>query len=642
MVVVLLPGAWVTCGLPLTGVSLGVRLAAGIMLSPVVVFAQFTILRVLGVSFPLTVILLVLLNLPALYFVARRAGNLALPSRRVLWAALAVTAVPMALLAVRFHNPHVRAYYGHGWMHADVIYTLATGDVRPEEPELAGVRLGYPWAGHGYQGVLSHLLDSSPVSSFTWTNVIWLLGIFTLVAATVRALGGGPYAGVAAVAWLAFGVNFVGYIFEGLVPQSVREAYPIWGAWRYTPWLRKFYGFDQMALALGLFAALAYFSSRRWPRVSDRDHLVIIGLLLCGLGMLYPILFPAGCAVVGAKAVAIFLTDREEPPQLASAVVALGLVVLISAAVTFVHLHIVTVDRQGGGLVELDTLWNIKLKSASSVIALFPLWLGLGFVFPRLWRVQRGPLAVLCIASLGSVLLYVLFHIPNARNEYKYILTAAILLAPFPSLALAPLLGRLHHLRIPALVALALVLAAPAAHRMQGSWPGIPSDLPPVDATDFALRLEDDHPYEGVARTLRSASPANTVVLAAQTPVHLPTLTGRRLYAPYENRQYTGVGLRTDYLLTRVKGYDATLLRSRRADLHALFESTDDAAREDALHRIRAIDRPLAIVVDTQTHEALLTWISGLHRATQLYDGAGLSVWLVAPDDASVQGRNSP
>ena len=50
-ILVLLPGSWITFSLPLNGLRPWARWLTGIALSPLVVCAQFYVLRLLGASF---------------------------------------------------------------------------------------------------------------------------------------------------------------------------------------------------------------------------------------------------------------------------------------------------------------------------------------------------------------------------------------------------------------------------------------------------------------------------------------------------------------------------------------------------------------------------------------------------------------
>jgi hypothetical protein len=67
LVLVFLPGAWITFGLPLPEIPFRARLLTGAALSPFIVSLQFYLLRLSGASFDRTVILLIVLNAPALY-----------------------------------------------------------------------------------------------------------------------------------------------------------------------------------------------------------------------------------------------------------------------------------------------------------------------------------------------------------------------------------------------------------------------------------------------------------------------------------------------------------------------------------------------------------------------------------------------
>jgi len=66
-----LPGAWISFGLPLPRLPFWARLMLGAVLSPFVSALQFYALRALGVGFDPTVAVLVVANLPALYLVYR-------------------------------------------------------------------------------------------------------------------------------------------------------------------------------------------------------------------------------------------------------------------------------------------------------------------------------------------------------------------------------------------------------------------------------------------------------------------------------------------------------------------------------------------------------------------------------------------
>ena len=295
-----LPGTWVTFCLPLPGLPFWAKVLTGTMLAPLVVYLQYCTIRLLGAPFELTVILLVGLNLPAAYLVYRQRSSSSIPDRSTIVSCVTVLLIAFASLSPQIFYEQRRMFVPeHPWMHSDVIYAIANGDLPPEEPLLAGVKLAYHWAGHTYQAVLSYLINSPPVSSFIWSNLLWLLFISAFTAGLVAELGGNHLSRVTSVVCLFFGVNFVGYILE-------QASMLRWGGdWRYTPWVLKFFGFNQMPFALGMFVAIVYLAIRPWSGQPHRNPFILICLLLCGIGIIYPILFPPACTIIVAKAVAI-------------------------------------------------------------------------------------------------------------------------------------------------------------------------------------------------------------------------------------------------------------------------------------------------------------------------------------------------
>ena len=73
---------------------------------------------------------------------------------------------PLGLLLAKVHDPRLRAYTGHGWMHADTCYMFGRGMLFPEEAELAATARAYPWSAHLHQSLLSRVLDLPPVTSY--------------------------------------------------------------------------------------------------------------------------------------------------------------------------------------------------------------------------------------------------------------------------------------------------------------------------------------------------------------------------------------------------------------------------------------------------------------------------------------------
>jgi len=631
-VLMLLPGAWVSFSQALPGFSFAVRMAYAVVLSPLLLAVQFYAIRLLGPSFETTAVLLVLLNLPAAYLVLRALPR-QFPSQTTLAAWAVALVVPLACLAPQLLHTQARVYSAHAWMHADIVYMIANGELVLEDPGLAGVRLDYYWAGHVYQALLSYVLDSAPVDSYVWTNVLFLIACYGFVAGVTAELGGGRLAQVGAIAWLSFGVNFLGYTAGQLFRSQT------YGDPRYTPWLLYFLFFHPITIAVASFAGVAYLLVRRrpWPRTPVA--MVLVGLLLCTVGILYPILLPAAAVLIAARVLTSTLTDSALGTSRWQLRESVGLILVLASVlvVSALHIHFVTRDRIGAPIVlhSIPTAWRFALTTG---IVTFPLLIGFGVAVRRGWRERREATLVLACGGFASCAAYVLMEIPPGA-QYKFMFTAAICLAPFPSLALEPVLERLGRMALPALGLVSLMLAAPFAHSLYTSWPwgyrqwGFVYPARPLTITDsFDLRLASSEPLAGLFDAIRNSTPTNSVLIVDGGELNVPTLTRRRLYAPvYHEKAHPGINLHTDTLLTATRGYDRRILQERRKQITALL---DDSApgRAAALAQVLAVNRPLVLVVDTTRHRELDEWLAH-EKATAIYRNDGASVWLVLPPE---------
>jgi len=632
LAVSILPGAWITFGLPLANVSFSVRVFAAIALSPFVIFLQYCLASPLGLSFPAIVLLLLGVNALALWAVWRRIDSIVMADWRSMVFYGLVTLVPLACLAPQILDTQARIYSGHNWMHAAIISQFANGNVIPEEPSLAGIRLAYPWSGHVLQALQSYLLDSAPVSSYIWTNLLVLAAIFGLAVATVRELRPGTKSGILVILWLSFGVNWLGYLLLQSLPVDVLKNYPVWGDYRYTPWLMKFYFFEQMKLGLALVASLVFFISRGWgDAASSRDHHVMIAILLAGTGVIYPLLLPTAFAVAGSRLLlpgSMPWTSGRAWRERAGLLVAL----LLSAVVTYLYIRFVTQERVTGTGIGISTWWGFKKKAVESLIVLLPLLAGLAVAWLRSQEMQRLVAGRLAVGGLGICFLYAFFHIPNIDNEYKFMFAAALCLAPFPVIAMEPLF-RTISLRNPGGAGiLAAVLVAPFVHKLERDWPWPRVAAPHADAAHFELRLDDGSDLDSALDMIRRDTPANSILFVDQPDVYLPVVTGRSEYVPPDlSRVYPGISLSGKHILETVKGYDPEVIARRAETARVLYHSRDGDDLAGSLSTILRLGRPLAIVTNPGMHDALDKWLSRRADSVLAFSKDDIHVWIVTP-----------
>jgi hypothetical protein len=647
-ILTLLPGAWFTFGLPLPEMPFRARLLIGAALSPFILAVEFYIVRFLGASFARAAVLLVLVNLPALYLVLRNTGKFSFSGRGALAGTLVLLITGIGFAPYLLDQKAI-AYTGNPWMHAGIIYGIANGELLVEEPQVAGLRMSYPWAGHVFQALLSYQFASPPVINYIWTNLLWVLLFFGLAECLVAELGGSELARGLAPVWLFFGVNFVGFA----LPRAFRAVtgttlgWGVFGDFRYTPWIWYFLTFSQMLFALAMLLALTYVLIREWPRGRGFGPLLAVaGLLLCGIGIVYPILYPAGCALIAGKIIA-WLWDRSTRSERTRQIFGVLLVFLICSVIVVAHLRFVTRDRVVPA-VHLSDIGataptaNSQLrpmhatspagKAAEFLIVTSPLLAGLILSFRRCWTTKRAATIVLLTSALACSTVYVLLYMPF-QNEYKFMFAAAIPLAPFPAMSLERL-DRLGKAAVALAGVLVLLLAFPLLNLMYREGPEfvVRRKFAKLDVHDFNLRLDSSERFAGLSDAARQKTPINTILVTNHPEIYLTPLTSRKLYAPPQGTtRFPGVNITADDELVLIDGYDERMIGARRAAISALFDPHDDSARGESMNHMLALQRPVAIVADEEHDAALLAWLSKSEQGAAVYKGNGLVLWLVEP-----------
>jgi len=624
-----LPGAWLAFGLPLDGATGRARAALAVTLSPPVLLLQFYLFRWLGLSFAVTTLALVGANLPALALAWRRRAGWRLPAPASLLAWALPVALAAAYLVTWTGDPQLRANWGHAWTHADIAYLVANGQLRPEEPLLAGVPMAYPWGGHVVQAVLSTLLDAPPHASFLLVNLALLAAILALVAEVVALLGGGRAAQVAAAVLLLFGVNIAGTLAWRYLPPSVLETWPVFGDERFSPWLRKFGVFQQDPVGLACVAAMALLAAGMAARRADPPRIVLAGVLLATLAVFYPILWPAAASLAGGAALVLLVRRWRQPGAVPAAAIA-GLVasVAVGAAALVAAMQVVTVARGESPTMGLSTPWEMKVKLATAALVLAPLWAGTLAALRPLWRPHTAALAVLGLTTLASLMLYVALDIYHHANEYKFIFVAALMLAPVAGLAVERAGRRMPRAGLLAGVVLAVALAAPPVRAIAAEV-RYPRPLPRLDLGHFEVRLSEGEPHALLVDAVRTGTPVEAVLVTRSLPWDPVTLTRRALYVPADTGMLHGLGLETDYLLDKTRNYSMDLVARRREDQLGLFRAAADPDRAARLAAIQQeLGRPLVVILALPGDQPLEAWLEA-RGARPVYRSAGEAAWLV-------------
>lgn len=632
-ILLLLPGAWVSFGLRLDGLSTRGRLCLGGVLSPLVVAVQVCGLKLCGLGFGHAVPLVVAAAVPSILLIVKRR-----PRRRTRWdLRYAIVGLVLFLVFVLcaaspwLHHPDYRVFSRHGLLHAEICYAVCRDTVIPEEPQLAGLRLCYPWVGHLYWSVIGWACNWPPTVVWAVTNVSWLAAISILCYETIRLLGVHRSTAILGVGLLVLGTNLLGrvgpFVASGFGAWTGRVAY---SDVRYSPFLLKFIESNQMPIALAMFAGLTYVVVANCSRCS-KSLSAVASILLGGLGLIYPIVFPAAALLVLCLIARMFfarLYGRLEFGR--SEIVALMCGFLVAVILTAGFVITVFADRVQAPF-RIGSLRGVLSRLIDATVVFGPLAIPVLLV-ARASNPRRKPG---CLVLLGGFLAAVMLNgvlRMEGRNEYKFILCAAICLAPLTGVGLDPVMRRLRRaqwvvaLGVPAILAL---LMLPVGRLM------IPRELaqaPRIDEGSFWIDLDASVEQATWTRAVRERTPADTILVVHRSDLPLPAYTARSIFVDTEAIALKpGYGWAVRDNLVRIRGY-ASDTYDQRADLvNTLYTSRDPLTLRKRFDELCESNRPLAIHFSRKTDFPFLRWLKEERLGMLLVAEKGHLVWFIDP-----------
>jgi hypothetical protein len=628
LVLLVLPGAWIAFGFPLRRFSFAARLALAGVLSPPLIGIEFYLPRALHFSFSATVQILLLLSFGSIWFVLR-----AWSGTRVSWISLSPL-LGVYLLFLTFlapytwlSSPQSRIFSLQSWMHMGIIYQFPDGALLPEEPELAGLHLVYPWLGHVYWSVLGWSSDLPPTKLYLATNLLCLFWVCVLFYETCRGLGASRFAANVGLIWLGLGTNLGGSLIW-VVAKLLGWQIALPGDYRTTPWVQKFISLQLMPFALGLFAALALVGLELL-RSRDRDVLAVFAIVLASIGLIYPQLFLPAVGFSGILLLFVWREERSQPPKLREHIAPTLLVGILVAGIIAVAYEHLLVESRSIPVLSLTSPPSVIIKLATGLLAM-GVFLAPAFMLPRRKLMERKNLLLLA-GGLTCLLLRSFWTMGAGTNEHKFLFCGALLLAPLACLAL----DRWVPERIsPVPVVLAsILLIIPNIFVIRGQYHKLElfGSLPKMDEGRFFIRLNPTESNASWVEAIDSDTPRDTVVLLEHSNLFLPAILRRSLLAPPDHSEpVPGYWFESRYQLIQERGYSAKVLDTRRALLHCLFECTDSLSLQEVENELRSLRRPVAIVFMSGEGKSFLDLLRQRGEGHAVYQGDdGTIVWLI-------------
>ena len=550
--VTICPGCWITFGASLDELNWRTRLAIGTALSPIVLAIQLYSLRILNVDFAAAVLVLLFINLPCFILIVRSLPQtkLAVWSRTFWVGSIVLLSLAGLMVTLWVAIPNFRTVSWHALLHTDIVYLIARNPFLPEEPDLANIALAAPWLDHVYWSITGWLTDWPPTIVYPISNIIWLIIVFVLA----YELAGHGLGLQNSTALLSAGLTFVGTNVVGAVGYLVSRKWELLGDIRYTPLLGKFFGFETIPFALALIIGLALVCVLILDR-NTKSLWSLVPILLIALGLVYPILFPVGCLLVAFTILLLLKPTRGQDARRIWWPLVIGFIV--SLVVFLAYLPVITAQRSGA-TYQFHALDSFKTNTTDAAVALLPfLVIGSPFII-RGVLVRRKPIILLTLAGLSSIGLYLLFGLSNL--EYKFILTATLLLMPLAAGGVEILLMRWIRTRwvMSMLTPLALVLLfALLIFKTGVQVPDNLANTPKIIEDSFWLRLNKNEGDSGWTEAVHRLTPEDTILVLQTSRIHIASFANRSLFFPGlgDGDAMAGYSVDKRYYLLDQRGY---------------------------------------------------------------------------------------
>jgi hypothetical protein len=637
-----LPGAWVAYGLRLESFSPAARLALAGALSPFILPCQFYALRLLGLSFDRCVWSLVALNLASVWLIVRRWQAPRMELRSLLSFVLVILALIVLVGHAWAWSAQVRMFTGHPLMHAAIVYEFSRGALLPEDPELAGIPLAYPFVGHVFWAVAGRAVEMPVTALYAVTGFLSLLWIAVLFNEIAGLLGAGHFARRVALVWLMLGMNIFGlWLFYG-AQWVLGKRISMPGDVRATPLLRifQFIGFSGFALAL--FAALVL-CSICLLRKRERAAALAASVCLVGIGVVYPIFFPAAFALSGILFLMLWAEDRQGwlPPgrhpfwtlalgfALATALAAGGSLIVGQARV----LPVMTFSG-----------WGALLSKMVTGLLAMGLYLPMLILVPRerLWRQEN---VLLLGGATASLALRMFFRLSEGYNEYYWLFPAAFCAAMLAAVGLEH--GGARRFFRSAVAVASVLLLAPVlpALRVQQALQS-QTAFYSLDERGFELRLAADHPQAEWIEAVRKETPPDSVVVTREFNPFPPSLLGRSLWAPTDLEAASGAPgywMNSRRHLIQERGYSRQLVEGRMETQRAIFDCRESCDAEALIASLLSLQRPVVLAFSSGEGTYFQEWLERAQRGKLLLqDRRGMRVWFLETREATRNSRMTP
>lgn len=187
---------------------------------------------------------------------------------------------------------------------------------------------------------------------------------------------------------------------------------------------------------------------------------------------------------------------------------------------------------------------------------------------------------------------------------------------------------------------MALLVGAGADRMIRKRYTGPPPLALQIEG--FEMRLGGNHELAAPLDAIAHGTTPNTVVLVDSIEVYAPVFAQRAMYAPSRTESLLlGIGVQAEEMLGRFRGHGREFVRERQDVTRRLFRGAEHLDRMTALGEVRALARPLAILLERDRHAGLIESLTAEGSWSVLHEDDHWAVWLEAPGELRV-GQATP
>jgi hypothetical protein len=536
-----------------------------------------------------------------------------------------------------FTSQPYRIFAWHNFMQLDMIYVLARKTLFPEEPQMAGLPLAYPWFSHSYLAVVGWLSDVSPTYLLCVINpVLMLICVVFWYAASCR-LGFHPAVAFFVVGLIGLSGNFIGTVWGALISNNASEARR-WGMdfgdFRTGPFVHKFNQLQAMNFGLTVFSSLVLVCVIAC-RERVRFFAELVGVLLAAVGLIYVTIFPVAVLLVGCLlALMVIPIARDMPAYTRVEIIRLGIALLLAGLLTYAYMSWMTSKLTKPGMELIISVGPLLRKAVRAGLSLLIPGTLVVYVVLTTFRQRRAPILLLAGVSVGAILLFLFTRMSSGTIEYKFLFCAIITLALLAGGAVDTVARRQPKMAWAvsgAMVTVLLTLHLFLSYIIEAHYPPNLTDGPRVDEGSFWLSLDPSEADAAWTRAVRERTPEDTIIVVDQTRHHLGSYLARSLLVPVDRgnlKSRVGYAETGEYNLVTLRGYPQDEFKRRLELIDSLYTATDPGELRQLMQSLRAMNRPIVIHFARQGIP-LLQWLKweGLGRA--LFTDRGQEVWFI-------------